>query len=1273
MAGSSSHLSLLDLTPDEVEFVVENSLLDSPLASEDEASNMDETPRHPYGTFGTPAINNSDARRPEASTGYQSARHPYGTFGHWRRNSSDARMPETNTLDRHPYGTFGSRFSAFESLVRNTSDARRPDDALTIPANSRCYTPAPNRPSSARVRSLRPAQPLDDFYGTPSDQGILAEGDSNRVSAHASQSLAMDPLAEMQALRARMGMLQSLVPRSNQQKVLQDSLLDDGQLFSHAYELEELRNMQDDAWLDSLDENLTHPSPQLDRLPAAFGQPAVNDTWTFFGKSHSPPQSRYQPPRQQSLDAFTPVSHQQSYSLSAQGQPAGVKPPYRNPLATVSLKALQGICHSRRCTVLYYYKSLRGERLVEAQTLSSSSVLPAQKKNSERPEPSPVGRFHRGQTLRRLTSAVPSTALPQSALAFGQKRRRVMLHSGSSQTTEQASLDDWDKDEPVAQDPELRPGPLAVPYYPVYPFMPAANVVFLSQILPKTFDRTKRLSILFTIRAAAPYVPLCVIESDASNTVPEPVKDVGEDLLDTSGEQEPSFQHPFGPDGAGWPTSLFSNGEHPQSLPVEIFELIGSLLPRDSIQSMRLVNREFERKISCLVFKSVVVPFKPKIYETASTQMSAKAMGKQKEHIKDTYNPREDHVKDGMRVFEEWGPEIKKFALTFEVAEENLTKLKPKRRFEVTDSFWGSYRWPHKHYNRYEQAAKLEQKADETSAMITAFSKLTGIRELGLSILSGLGWLSGKDVSDRARLFRKKPTIFGTQLALPDRELRENIHTWDVITRLETAAAKRIQNKAARSFFDTTKEVSPADNLPRLTFKSVSRESSLLYPPLMFDNENFEAKELSRTEIAREDEAVGSIAGTIIVSHPASCEPSVVTPQFLTSEQEDWLMEMEWAQEAFLSSWCIALLDNPSVFHSLRTFNIATLSSKHLKSLQRDDIWRALPNLQNLTVLVSPDWRLVSKDTQGNVFTEEIRPSSAQTMFWNFLFALFKEKTSMNIKTLTIGYIDGGEHATGMFARNQNILPAPIDQYAFLPSSNPPQETLRLPFVEELTLKNCWLTPTTLRNFFTTDKAPELKSATFESVSLTADTDVYGLNDDNDDDDLLPSTDRSLKWLTTNPLAGSWPDIINTITPGPSIAHARYIHGLLASPPLSPPLSRRKKLESIQFKSCGYVRLPNLNEFNQSSLPELPSGPPQCLKRRRAELQKSMLIGKEDGLLGTVVPCMRDEEEGALNGIWGFEFGWQGEWEGRGWECREDGQPEGGSGRFNGTVERGHE
>ena len=63
-----------------------------------------------------------------------------------------------------------------------------------------------------------------------------------------------------------------------------------------------------------------------------------------------------------------------------------------------------------------------------------------------------------------------------------------------------------------------------------------------------------------------------------------------------------------------WPAGL---------LPVEIFALIIDHLPRSSIQSLRLVNKEFEDKVSPVLFKVVVVPFRPEIYgiapETTST------------------------------------------------------------------------------------------------------------------------------------------------------------------------------------------------------------------------------------------------------------------------------------------------------------------------------------------------------------------------------------------------------------------------------------------------------------------------------------------------------------------------------------------------------------------------------------------------------------------------------------------------------------------------------
>ncbi|KAL8933126.1 MAG: hypothetical protein Q9216_006513 [Gyalolechia sp. 2 TL-2023] len=143
-----------------------------------------------------------------------------------------------------------------------------------------------------------------------------------------------------------------------------------------------------------------------------------------------------------------------------------------------------------------------------------------------------------------------------------------------------------------------------------------------------------------------------------------------------------NFKHPLGPHGMGWPTNKVHRGEHPRALPVEIFWLIGQHLPRDSVQNMRLVNRDFEKKISRFAFRSVVVPFKPKIYGAATSAADVKGKGKQKETIPDeghapierqafeeNYDPSESHVRDGMRVFEQWGPEIQKFALTFEVTE----------------------------------------------------------------------------------------------------------------------------------------------------------------------------------------------------------------------------------------------------------------------------------------------------------------------------------------------------------------------------------------------------------------------------------------------------------------------------------------------------------------------------------------------------------------------------------------------------------------------------
>lgn len=211
------------------------------------------------------------------------------------------------------------------------------------------------------------------------------------------------------------------------------------------------------------------------------------------------------------------------------------------------------------------------------------------------------------------------------------------------------------------------------------PFASDANVVFMSHLIPRKYDRPTREQFLWIFKSEAPYLPLCVAK--VNSPIPA-IWEIGAELLRIQSTMQAQYRCPLGPNGEGWPTNAAPYEKHPRALPVEIFELIAKNLPRDSVQSMRLVNREFERKISRYAFRSVVVPFKPKIYGSTDPVPICKGKGKAKEIISDdeigragrddfakSYNPNTIHVRDGMRVFEQWGPQIKKFALTFEVPE----------------------------------------------------------------------------------------------------------------------------------------------------------------------------------------------------------------------------------------------------------------------------------------------------------------------------------------------------------------------------------------------------------------------------------------------------------------------------------------------------------------------------------------------------------------------------------------------------------------------------
>jgi len=226
---------------------------------------------------------------------------------------------------------------------------------------------------------------------------------------------------------------------------------------------------------------------------------------------------------------------------------------------------------------------------------------------------------------------------------------------------------------------------------------------------------------------------------------------------------------------------------------------------------------------------------------------------------------------------------------------------------------------------------------------------------------------------------------------------------------------------------------------------------------------------------------------------------SPIIPATLTKAQKEWLLETEWAQRAFMSSYMLSIIDNPNTFTPVHTLNISRLSDRYLPMLNRADFWNALPNLSDLTIMVIPGWRTVHKDEAGFVDTPRINPISGLDPFCELLSSHVVHRPG--IRSLTIGWVGGGEHAEGLHARNKLIMPAPLmplgvrdenntvfasDMMTELDANRLRSALLQFPHVERLTLKNCWITPAALLHFVKIHDSKSLQSLVLDSVSLTA-------------------------------------------------------------------------------------------------------------------------------------------------------------------------------------------
>lgn len=431
--------------------------------------------------------------------------------------------------------------------------------------------------------------------------------------------------------------------------------------------------------------------------------------------------------------------------------------------------------------------------------------------------------------------------------------------------------------------------------------------------------------------------------------------------------------------------------------------------------------------------------------------------------------------------------------------------------------------------------------------------------------------------------------------------------------------------------------------------------------------------------------------------------PYPLKPNELTGAQKEMLLELEWAQRAFMQTFTIAVIDSPATFVGVKKLTIARLPSTHLPILIRDDFWNSLPNLNLLSLGIIPDWRELAKLPTSWVQDNRLLPSKAVTGVFQLLFKQISQR--QNIQSLHFEWICGGEYAPGIFYRNQHVLAAPVvSQSMEMLNRVGEKEVLSLPYIQNLSLKNCWFSPHIFTQFISELKESDLQYLTLDSVSLTAfirpgahpaplTTTPWnhqnnlaqamaanvvvgqpfiippGLNQPGPAGQpaQLPvpvnNSNAEPSWLN-QPRYGSWAQVIDTLTPGNRLADFRYAGGFTEQPEPR----EQSGLKKLVFKSCGYVRIPC--DFDQSSIIHHGlnhrGSVPAAVTKRINDFE-SMMMKSGDSLLGSITNTMSDREMNTLKEAWNMNFGWGTSQQTI--EAKYDGIVHAGVGRFNGSLE----
>ncbi|KAI1450045.1 hypothetical protein F5Y02DRAFT_413721 [Annulohypoxylon stygium] len=683
-----------------------------------------------------------------------------------------------------------------------------------------------------------------------------------------------------------------------------------------------------------------------------------------------------------------------------------------------------------------------------------------------------------------------------------------------------------------------------------------------------------------------------------------------------------------------------------KAIPVEIFLKITSHLPdRNDIKSMRLVNREFNTKTMLRFMNQVIFSFGPE--QSLKFAKSLALRGDQSAFDLAEVIMQRD-------LFKECAPHIERLGLAIEVGESELASPNFDNSHDIYLRTWETptSSVPPDQFELQSQTplGQVTTALENHQGIYRLLTSATAVRELALSCDGGLGYLQGPDVNPfqppgNLPVFSKQPAVLMFEDTSHQVEFDKPYNI------------KILENKLAAI------GVKPADIpdkmnevLGELSLKQFAREHRSRPPLPPRRNREDIRRQLVHNDIIR------------------------LQPDQLTRNQRWYLQRHLTAQHALVQSFMMTMIDRGNIFENLTKLNLARIPSCYVDKLCRMDFWESLPQVEDVSLRVIPDWRVLVQENQDDTFVavKQIYPTSAIPKVFNLLKDYIGVQT--NIKRLHFEWHCGGEFAAGILHRNNHILPAPFLKQHRMVIDSRTENLLILPHIVDLSLKNCWFAPNVFYRIVNTMmRHHKLECLELESVSLSGPPILRATMPDVDLARLrsirIGDSEDDSHFVLREPPNLSWGSIIDALAPVQGITEylIQVKHRCM---PIQ--MVKDNKLKKIVFKSCGYVTIPDRRFISARRFENFLLPATLALKKlkfiekvlEKMEESNKIVQVSTDRHLGSIVGFVDPLELPALDHVYGLKEGWPGVYDDamiNAADC--DGIFSPGMGRFSGTIE----